>query len=117
MIDFAALALGPGIAAFGRPVTVTPVASVPVRPAFPATGVWSVKNTNLAIEGGGNLNTTDITLGIRLSDWRVPPEQFALVSVPAAGGLPAEGALWIDDIDEDGQGGATLILKRGSPPE
>ncbi|MCJ2053998.1 hypothetical protein [Methylobacterium sp. J-070] len=117
MIDFAALALGPGIAAFGRPVTVTQLASRPVRQPFDASGVWAVQNTNVELEAGANLNTTRITLGIRLSDWQYPPEQFALVRVPAAGFYPDEGTLWIDDIDPDGQGGASLTLKRGKPPE
>lgn len=117
MIDFAALALGPGIAAFGRPVTVTPLASSPARLPFDATGVWTVKNTSIQLEGDQSLNTTMLTLGIRLSDWTYEPEQFALVRIPAAGFYPDEGTLWIDDIDPDGQGGATLTLKRGQPPE
>ncbi|MBP2494708.1 hypothetical protein ABID82_006948 [Methylobacterium sp. PvP062] len=117
MIDLAALALGPGIAAFGRPVTVTPPASTPVRPPFDATGVWTVRNTNVGLEAEQSLNTTVLTLGIRLSDWTYEPEQFALVRMPAAGFYPDEGTLWIDDIDPDGQGGATLTLKRGYPPE
>ena len=80
MIDFAALALGPGIAAFGRPVTVTPLASSPARLPFPATGVWAVKNISIGLEGDQSLNSTVLTLGIRLSDWTYEPEQFALVS-------------------------------------
>ena len=117
MIDFAALALGPGITAFGRPVTVTSLASSPVCLPFDTTGVWTVRNTNVALEGEQSLNTTVLTLGIRLSDWTYAPEQFALVRIPAAGFYPDEGTLWIDDIDPDGQGGATLTLKRGNPPE
>ncbi|SFT11733.1 hypothetical protein [Methylobacterium sp. yr668] len=117
MIDFAALALGPGIAAFGRPVTVTPLASSPVRLPFAATGVWTVKNTSIQLEGDQSMNTTVLTLGIRLADWKYRPEQFSVVRIPAAGFYPDEGSLWIDDIDPDGQGGATLTLKRGKPPE
>ncbi len=37
--------------------------------------------------------------------------------MPAYRSLPAENTLWIDDIDLDGQGGATLFLKRGLPPK
>lgn len=117
MIDFAALALGPGITAFGRPVTVKPLASKPIRQPFDTSGVWAVQNTSIELEAGASLNTTKITLGIRLSDWKYPPEQFAFVRVPAAGFYPDEGTLWIDNINPDGQGGASLVLKRGNPPE
>ena len=112
MIDFAALALGPGVATFGRPVTVTPLASQPAKPPFPASGVWSVRNVDVPMELGGNLNTTTITLGIRLADWPVKPVPQMQIHVPAAGSYPDEGTLWIDDVDPDGQGGATLTLKK-----
>lgn len=115
MIDFAALALGPGIAAFGRPVTVTPLPAQPPVAPFQATGIWTVRNTNVEVMGGETVNTVDITLGIRLSDWALPPRPRMQVRVPAAGSLPDEGTLWIDDIDPDGQGGATLTLKREPP--
>lgn len=115
MIDFAALALGPGIATFGRPVTVTPLASRPAKPPFPASGVWSVRNVDVALDHGGSMNTTTITLGIRLADWPVPPAKGMEIRVPAAGSYPDEGKVWIDDIDPDGQGGATLTLKKKPP--
>ncbi|MCJ2021068.1 hypothetical protein MKK84_27210 [Methylobacterium sp. E-065] len=112
MIDFAALALGPGIATFGRPVTVTPLASRPAKPPFAASGVWSVRNVDVPLGPNESLNTTTITLGIRLADWPVRPVQGMEILVPAAGSYPDEGKLWIDDVDPDGQGGATLTLKK-----
>lgn len=115
MIDFAALALGPGIAAFGRPVTVTPLPARPVLPAFPASGIWAVRNVDIPLDEGGSMNSTTITLGIRLSDWPVPPVQGMAVRVPPAGSYPDEGTLWVDDVDPDGQGGAMLTLKRTPP--
>lgn len=113
MIDFAALTLGPTLAAFGRPVTVLADGS---RPAFDATGVWAVRAADITVLDGANLNTTVITLGVRISDWARPPTQFMALRVPAAGGLPDEGTFWVDDVDNDGQGGAKLTLKRGRPP-
>ncbi|WP_267355637.1 MULTISPECIES: hypothetical protein [unclassified Methylobacterium] len=112
MIDFAALALGPGIATFGRPVTVTPLGSRPAKPPFSTTGVWAVRNVDVAMGPNESLNTTTITLGIRLADWPVKPVQGMEVLVHAAGSYPDEGKLWIDDVDPDGQGGATLTLKK-----
>lgn len=116
MLDFSALTLAPAMATFGRPVRVIPGPSRPPRAPFDAVGVWRVRNLEIAIEGGGALNDVTLTLGIRLADWPSAPQQFDRIEVPAAGGLPAEGTLWIDDIDPDGQGGVTLTLKHGAPP-
>jgi len=115
MIDFAALALGPALTAFGRPVTVTPPASRPPRPAFAATGVWGVRNVDVGLIEGESLNSLTITLGIRLADWPVAPVQGMRVNVPAAGSLAAEGTHWVDRVNTDGQGGASLILKKQPP--
>ncbi|MGS0625946.1 head-tail joining protein [Ralstonia sp. VS2407] len=117
MIDFAALALGPGIVAFGRPVTVTPLASTPPKPPFDTSGVWSKRNVDVPLIEGGSVNTVTITLGIRLSDWAVMPVQGMAISVPAAGFYPDEGMFWIDDVDPDGQGGAMLTLKNKKKPK
>lgn len=117
MIDFAALALGPGIATFGRPVTVMPVATLPKRPPFAATGVWASRPVEVDLLSNTDLNTRELTLGIRISDWAYPPEQFWQVDIPTAGSLVAEGMHWIESIKLDGQGGASLILKRGRSPQ
>ncbi|MRI57414.1 hypothetical protein D8770_26280 [Methylobacterium sp. DB1607] len=114
MIDFAALTLGPNMAAFGRPVTVLADGG---RPAFDTTGVWAIRAADIKFVDDSSLNTTVITLGVRISDWARPPKQLMALRVPAAGGLPDEGTLYIDDVDNDGQGGAKLTLKRGRPPE
>lgn len=117
MIDFAALALGPGIATFARPITVRPVRSQPGQPAYQARGVWSSRNLDVATEDNRLLNSRTLTLGIRLSEFPKPPKTKDIVEVPAYLSLPAENMLWIDDIDLDGLGGATLFLKRGQPPK
>ena len=101
------------MAAFARPVTVLADGA---HPAFEARGIWAIRPVDVALLAEGNLNTQVVTLGIRLSDWERPPAQFMRLHVPAAGSLPDEGALWIDDIDPDGQGGAKLTLKTGRPP-
>lgn len=115
MIDFAALALGPGIAAFARPIRFTPERSQRGAPAYAARGVWTSRNVEVPTEDGRILNTRVLTLGVRLSEFAVTPKTRDLVEIPAAGSLPAEGQLWIEDIDLDGQGGATFTLKRGAP--
>ncbi|MCJ2102451.1 hypothetical protein [Methylobacterium sp. E-046] len=117
MIDFAALALGPGIATFARPISVRPVRSQPGKPAYLARGVWNSRNLEVTTEDNRLLNSRTLSLGIRLSEFTVPPKTRDLIDVPAYRSLPAENTLWIDDVDLDGQGGATLFLKRGVPPK
>jgi hypothetical protein len=112
VIDFAALALGPGIAAFGRPVTVKPTSGKPPIAPFPATGVWSSRNVDLSLVDQQSMNTRVVTLGIALAAWPMEPKPGWAVRIPAAGSLADEGTLWIDDVDLDGQGGATLTLKK-----
>ena len=115
MIDFAALALGPGIATFGRPVTVTPSGGrSPIAP-FLSTGVWTSRNVDVSLLDQQSMNTRVITLGIALAAWPMTPKPGWAIRIPAAGSLADEGTLWIDDVDLDGQGGATLTLKKQPP--
>ena len=116
MIDFAALALAPGITAFARPVMIQPARSQPGEAAYPARGVWSSRQVEVQTEDGRILNTRVITLGIMLSEFPVAPKTRDHVDVPAAGFYTAEGRHWIEDIDLDGQGGASLTLKKGDAP-
>ena len=115
MIDFAALALGPGIAAFGRPVTVTPTSVKPPIAPFPATGVWTSRNVDVPLENGESMNTRVFTLGIALAAWPAVPKPGWSIRIPVAASLADEWTLWIDDVDLDGQGGATLTLKKKPP--
>lgn len=112
MIDFDALVLAPTVGAFARPVRVNPGLAA----AFDARGVWASRSVDVATEDGGVLNTRVLTLGIRLSEWQAPPKKRMRIEIPAAGSLPAEGILQVDDVDLDGQGGASLTLKRAERP-
>lgn len=116
MIDFAALALAPGITAFARPVSIRPVRSQPGAAPYHARGVWASRPVEIQTEDGRVLNSRVITLGIMLAEFTAAPKTRDLIDVPAAGFYPAEGRHWIEDIDLDGQGGASLTLKKGEPP-
>jgi hypothetical protein len=71
---------------------------------YPARGVWRKRPIDLAMEGGAIISTEENKLGVRLSEFPVPPAPNDHVLV--------EGQ-WhsIDDVDDDGQGGATWALK------
>ena len=105
MIDFAALVLGPAMAVFGQPITLTPVASQPGKPAYPARGVFASKPVQIRLDDGGIHSTVQPTLGIRLVDYAVPPMQDDLVVIPGV------GTFAIADVNPDGQGGADCPLR------
>ncbi len=108
MIDFGALVLGPAMAVFGQPITVTPTASKPGVPPYPARGVFRAQDASLQQSDGTVVATTDYTLGLRLSDYLVPPI--------AGDGIAVAGfSTLVDRVHPDGQGGAILTLKRIAP--
>ena len=107
-MDFASLVLGPAMAVFGQPVTVTPLQSQPGALAYPATAVFAEKAVTIPLEGGdGYHQTVQPELGIRLADYPVAPMQGDAVDM-------AQGSFVVFNVVLDGQGGATLVLRRTS---
>jgi len=104
-VDFDKLVLGPAMAAFGRPVTFDPVKSQPGAPVFEVLGVFDNEHVEVEEIGGEVYHSTvQPTLGVKLSDFTVPPEQG---DRPTIDGVVYE----VQDPQPDGQGGAKLILK------
>jgi hypothetical protein len=122
MVDFSGLVLSPNIAVFGKSVTVTPKTSQPLAQPYAANGIWTVEQFDVPLDDGGMLSSQRLKLGIRLADFAFAPKQGDWIST-AASDLPlaywqgefepgANLDLVVDDFQPDGQGGATLILKR-----
>lgn len=98
MIDFAALVLGPAMAAFGEPVTLTP----PVTP--PPRAVFAFKPVEIQLAEGGVHSTNQPALGVRLAEFPVAPRQGDVVTF--------RGIRYaLVDVIPDGQGGADLMLR------
>lgn len=107
-MDFASLVLGPAMAVFGQPVTVTPIRSQPGGLSYPVVAVFAEKSVTIQLEGGDGFHQTVQTeLGIRLSDFTVPPVQNDTIDM-------AQGSFIVFNVVLDGQGGATLILRKTS---
>ncbi len=105
MIDFDALVLGPALAVFGRPVSIIPLKSQGSSTTYPARGVYSERPVDIVTEGDGVLSSTNISLGIRLSEFATPP-------VPGDKVVIDGRTFAVDDTDDDGQGGTVLSLKK-----
>ncbi len=106
MIDFAGLVLAPAMAVFGRPISVTPLASQPGVSAYPARGIYALKPVQILLEDGTVQSTNQPTLGIRLPDFAVAPKQQDLVAFDL-------GSFVVTDVVPDGQGGADMVLRKG----
>ncbi len=107
-MDFASLVLGPAMAVFGQPVTVTPLKSVPGGIAYPAQALFAEKAVTIQLEGSDGFHqTVQPELGIRLDDFVVAPVQGDAIDM-------AQGAFVIFNVVLDGQGGATLVLRKTS---
>jgi hypothetical protein len=119
VINFDALVLGPAMATFARPITVTPLVSQPGEPAYGARGVWSSKPINVALEDGSILSSQVHTLGIRRNDrnsdgtpmFAMPIRQGDQIDIDAFQSLPRVGLCAVEDTDEDGQGGVIISVK------
>ena len=104
MIDFDALVLGPAMDIFGMPIVIAPGKSQPGAAPYAARGVLRIENIDMPLEDG-IASTQVITIGVRLSEFAIPPVPEDQVSTTT-------DTFWIDDTDEDGQGGSIWTMKR-----
>lgn len=103
-MDFDNLVLSPCMAAFGVTVTVTPLKSQPSAPPYTATGIYDRAVSIVMMADGSEMASTNVTLGIRLSDFSVPPREGDKIAL--------NGKTYkVDASFPDGQGGAELKLK------
>jgi len=115
MIDFSALVLNPAQAAFGCAVWITPTVSQPLAAPYQARGIYSSTPTDVVMQDGTVLCDQRTTLDIRLAEFPIPVTFNDRVT-PDEG--EAKGiTFFVGAIDEDGQGGAKLTLRRTAPEE
>lgn len=104
MIDFSALVLGPCQDVFGVSITIDPLKSQPSVPPYDARGIWTVKDVDVIMEDGTVLASKSYEIGVRLSEYPIPPVKTDQVTVNA-------NTYAIDEVRPDGQGGAKWVLK------
>lgn len=116
MIDFDALVLKPAGDIFQIMVSFTPTVSQPGAPAFDTHGVYSSTDIDVEMADGAIFSDQQTKLGIRLKDFAAYPEEGDFVTITDTR-HPAFGKqFWIGDLDEDGQGGGSLLLRLKEPP-
>jgi len=117
MIDFDALVLNPATDIFSIVISVTPLVTQPGVPAYTARGVYNKRDLDVEMQDGTIFSDHEVSLGIRLRDFASgPPDQGDLITIIDVR-HPAFGQqYWVGDSDEDGQGGAMLLLRTKEPP-
>jgi hypothetical protein len=96
---------------YGRPVTITPLASQPNGQPYVTRGIFEMEAMDVAAMDGSIISETRVILDIREAEFTVLPLQGDLVDVPANSGLPAEGQFEVMDADPNGGGETTLTLR------
>jgi hypothetical protein len=116
MIDFDALVLKPAGDIFQIMVSYTPTVSQPGAPAFDTFGVYSSSPIDVIMQDETIYSDQQTKLDIRLANFAAYPEEGDFVTITDMR-HPAFGKqFWIGDLDEDGQGGGTLLLRLKEPP-
>lgn len=107
-VDFDTLVLRPAMDVFARGFIVKPLMSQPAAPVYAARGVWRKRPVDIATEGGGILSSEERHIGVRMSEF--------VTQISPGDQVQVDGVWhWVDDVDEDGQGGADLTLKLVEP--
>lgn len=91
--------------AFGRAITVRPINSQFGAAPYEARAVYSEAPVDIQVSESQILSSASKTLGIRLSDFPIPP-------IPGDRVVMDDVVYAIEDVDGDGQGGASWTLKQ-----
>ncbi len=105
MVDWDSLVLGPLQGVFGEPVTHLPATGEPQA----GSGIFAEAYREVDLAGGMAVTTESPVLGIRTSDFPVPPLQGDQVIVPRIG-----KTFVIREVQLDGHGAAKLLLNEAS---
>jgi len=115
-IDFSALVLTPCMDTFARSIVVDPIASRPGEPPYQTRGIYSSTPFDVQTIEGSLFSDQKTIIGIRLADFIGPPPQSRdVVTVLGGFGMTTDRRYFVDDVDEDGQGGAILTVRFITP--
>lgn len=91
--------------AFGVPVRHRPAAGG----SHDRVGIFSGAHRSVTFQGEVEVSSTSPALGIQLATWNPAPVTEDAIDVLAG---PGQGTYEVDDLQPDGEGGSSLVLKR-----
>lgn len=106
MIDWDAAVLGPCEAVFGESVTYRPINAA----EFVTTGIFDEAYREVDIAGGMGVTTESPVLGIRMSQFSIPPMQGDQLTIDRTGKTYA-----VREVRSDSHGSARLMLNQVNP--
>jgi hypothetical protein len=111
-IDFDKLVLNAALSTFGMEFDWYPVKSRPTTDNLPIRirAVFSSGPIDVAMADGQIFSDQKTTIGVRLSELPFQPERGDRFKYLKTGVM-----YWQDDLDEDGQGGAEIVLRLTVP--
>ena len=114
-IDLERLVLAPASKIFQIKMRFTPYVSQPGQPAFDLHGVYSSSPIDVQMQNETIFSDQQTSLGVRARDFVVVPDRGDLVENIEEVHRDFGKKFWIGDVDEDGQGGLMLMLRKHNP--
>jgi hypothetical protein len=115
MVDFDRLVLLPASDIFSIKCRFTPLVSQPGAPAFDCRGVYSSSALDVQMQDETIFSDQQTSLGIRKREFAAPPDRGDLVEITDSTHIDYGKVFWVGDSDDDGQGGAMLMLRTYNP--
>ena len=97
---------------FGRSITLTPRMSQPNAPAYSGRGIFDTRATDVVGQDGTIFSEQQTILDIRDAEYPTMPVQGDHVSIPEHMAIPGAGDFRIIDLDSNGGGETTLVLRK-----
>lgn len=114
-VDFKSRVLAPNFRFWGVKCRFLPIESQPEAQPFERLGIFESRPVDVSLLDNGVMGTQNTTLDIMLDDFQIALVQRDRVDIVDPTIAPIHrGLYWIDDVDPDGQGAATLTLRRMS---
>lgn len=114
-IDYASAVYSPGYDVMARKIFVTPLVSQPGMPAYPNRGIYTTEDLDVLAEESAIFSDQQTIVDIIAKEFEVMPMQGDRVFIPADGGVPEAGTFEIMDLDDNGGGETTLLLRKIVP--
>jgi hypothetical protein len=114
-IDLEKLVLAPASKIFQIRMRFTPLVSQPGAPSFDLHGVYSSSPVDVQMQNETIFSDQQTSLGVRALDFGVVPDRGDLVENIEVSHRDFGKKFWIGDVDEDGQGGLMLMLRKQHP--
>lgn len=112
MIDFDALVLKPIHDVFAIAVRVTPLVSQPGEPAYDARMAYTSTALDVVMQDDTIFSDQQTKLGLRYKEFPTAiPDRGDLIEIMEPSHWAFGKKYWVGDVDDDGQGGADLLLR------